>query len=206
MVAVDWKTSAAKQVILDDLNEKVLPADRNELSARRAWKDVYCHMVEFHGIECEQYRENLNRMRKSHLKKLESVDWTREAINHDKKFRKSMDSSGKKLFYLSEAAKKLRKDVKKGKHLEMKPKELRQTRPECVECSLKVFREHIYQQVRRFKFELYLEEKRTEHEEQRKTTLQNRNHKFSKRRRISRRSKEVQQLDDDSSVDESGSR
>ena len=47
----------------------------------------------------------------------------------------------------SEAAKRLKEDVDKGKHLEMKHSTLHQTRPEYLVFDLDVFRKHIYQEI-----------------------------------------------------------
>ena len=70
---VDWKTSAAKVVLEDDLREGVLPVDAKEMPPREAWNTVYEHLLEFHGVEYEQFRDNLNRMRKRHKKKKTNV-------------------------------------------------------------------------------------------------------------------------------------
>ena len=182
-MGVDWAKSAAKIIIQDDLRSGVLPATAQELSAKSAWDLVYSHLVEFHGVEYAQYRTNLNQMRKAYKKKFEDAEWVKEAIAHDLQFRKTADANGLPLFHLSRAAKKLRKDMERGLHNTMKPKQFWRTRPEYQAYSLKIFREHIYQQVRRFKFENYLEDKRLEKEKEREEHLKNRNVKMPKRRR-----------------------
>ena len=52
----------------------------------------------------------------------------------------------------SEAQHWLKKDMEDGKHLQLKPEELHQSRPEYVLLPLKVFRDHIAQPTRTGKY------------------------------------------------------
>ena len=186
MVKVDWATSAAKVVIMSDLKDKVLPAHASVMSAKEAWEKVYMHLVEFHGVDYEQFRENLNNHRRAYRKKREQVAWAKNAIAHDLELhpRKSHNHCGELVFAFSEAKKKLKKDVERRKHKTMKPIDLRNTRPEYKVFTLDKFRQRIYQQERREKFENYLEDKRDEKAKERQAHLQNRNKPgFPKRRR-----------------------
>ena len=69
MVTSDWKTSVAKAVIEDDLQEGILPAHAEELGPKEAWDHVCSHLVEFHSVEHTQFRTNLSDMRKNFRKK-----------------------------------------------------------------------------------------------------------------------------------------
>jgi hypothetical protein len=146
-MGVDWAKSAAKIIIQDDLRTGVLPASAQELPAKTAWDLVYSHLVEFHGVEYTQYRNNLNDMRRAYRKKIEDAEWAKDAIAHDLRFRKAADSQGLPPFHLSRAAKKLQEDMERGLHAAIRPKQFWRTRPEYQAYSLKVFRQHIYQQV-----------------------------------------------------------
>ena len=174
MPAVDWATSAAKVILLDDIKEGILPSD---YSPEDAWHEVYSNLVEFHGVEYEQFRRNLKSYRKSHQKMVDQVGWAKEAIAHDLKIhpRALFDHRGEWKFAFSLAKKLLEKDVARRKHEKMKPKKLRKTRREYELFPLDIFRQRIYQQVRRQKFENYLEKKRQEKEEDRKAYLANNN-------------------------------
>ena len=186
MVAVDWPTSAAKILIEDDLRSGVLPAHRNELSAKEAWEHVYQHLVEFHGVEYEHFRERLNATRKSFRKKRANVNWDAEAIAHDRALhpRRTIDRRGNRIFSMTEAKDLLLADVKAGKHLQMEPKKLQATGPPIYrEFDLSVFQQKIHQTVRRIKFENWLEMKREEKEKAREKAIKNRNKKMPGKRR-----------------------
>ena len=174
---IDWANSAAKQVLIDDLDSEVLPVDKEQLSAKEAWDQVYQHMVEFHGVPYKQFRDRLNALRKAHKKKKSYADWDAQAVAHDRMLhpRKAHNHLGQPVFSTTTALKSLADDVKAGKHKRMKPRELRETCPEYKIFSLSVFRQRIYQQRRRVKFEFYLEEKRLEKEKERKEHLESRN-------------------------------
>jgi hypothetical protein len=44
---IKWKTSRARQMILDDLVRGILPVDPAEMSATEAWEVCYVNMAEF---------------------------------------------------------------------------------------------------------------------------------------------------------------
>ena len=69
----------------------------------------------------------------------------------------------------------------------MKPMELRLTRDEYKVFKLEVFRQHIYQMVRRLKFENYREDKREEKRQDREEHLMNRNQANFKKKRKSKK-------------------
>jgi hypothetical protein len=176
---IDWANSSAKQILIDDLESGILPLDAKELSAKEAWDIVYQHMVEFHGVPYTQFRDRLNDLRKAYKKKKTNVMWDAEAIQHDRLLhpRKACNHRGEPVFSISVALELLAKDVKEKKHKRMKPKVLRQTRPEYQIFTLKVFRQRIYQQQRREKFDFYLEEKRVKKQKERQQLLKSRNPK-----------------------------
>ena len=174
---VDWKTSAARQVILDDLAEGILPVDATALPPREAWEEVYKNMVEFAGVPYTQFRTNLNNHRKQYRRKRENEAFDAEAVVHDRNLHppQLLNRRGKPVFYLSDAQRRLAKDVKKKWHLKYKPCELRRKRQVYRQFELAVFRQRIYQQVRREKFENHLEEQREKKRKARQEHLQSRN-------------------------------
>ena len=79
--------------------------------------------MEFHGVEHAQHRTNLNEMQKVHRKKFEDAEWVKEAVAHNLQLRKTANANGLPLFHLWCTAKKLQKDMEKGLHNAMKPKQ-----------------------------------------------------------------------------------
>lgn len=59
---------------------------------------------------------------------------------------------GEPMWYRSDAQKLLREDMKAGKHKEMTPSQLRDSREEYKQFSAKVFRDHIPQSTKRKKW------------------------------------------------------
>ena len=81
------------------------------------------------------------------------------ALHHDRTLhpRASHNQRGELIFDLDEAKLLLREDVKNKVHLGMTPRELHNSRPEYLRFKGKIFRQRIYQEVRRQKFIHYLE-------------------------------------------------
>ena len=56
---------------MDDLLTGILPLESSEISAREAWDQVYSNLIEFHGVEYDQYYRNLC----SHRRQVEKQLW-----------------------------------------------------------------------------------------------------------------------------------
>ena len=67
------------RIIVDDLIEGILPESHGQLTPRKAWDDVYSHMVEFQGVEYRVFRERLKTRREEHKNGLPTVDWLKSA-------------------------------------------------------------------------------------------------------------------------------
>lgn len=65
----------------------------------------------------------------------------------------------------SAAEKWLGKDIDDGKHTQMKPRELYQSRVEYQDYMLTIFRGHIHQEVKKRKFIAFLKNKQAKKEE-----------------------------------------
>ena len=57
--AISWRGSAARKVLLRDLEVGVLDLNDDEASAEEAWEDVYKHLVEFETVPFEQFKKQL---------------------------------------------------------------------------------------------------------------------------------------------------
>ncbi len=162
-----WLKSAARLRLLDDLEEGVLTLDAKKMPAKEAWDVCYKDEPEFKLVEYEQFRDRLNDHRKQvrDKKKRSAVD--EEAFQRDRKLhpRSNHNSRGEPVFDLSDAKELLRADIKEGRHDGMKPQEFRETRQEYKSFSKKIFKERIYQEIRRNKFISYLEMKRAKERE-----------------------------------------
>lgn len=106
----------ACRVLINDLENGVLPLDENDMSAADAWDQVYSHMPEFTGVTFHQFKMRLQWYRKQAKKRIEAAT---EAVNL------------------------LAEDVAQGKHLALGIEGLHQSRPEYLALPLSGFRDHV---------------------------------------------------------------
>jgi hypothetical protein len=81
---IDWKASSAKQIILDNLENGVLPVDEEECSAEHAWTLIYSKMAEFVPVVFSHFKE---RVRDHHKQCWEQITWSdreSEMLAHDR--------------------------------------------------------------------------------------------------------------------------
>lgn len=174
---IDWKNSAARDIIIQDLESGLLSLDRNEMPARMAWDLMYKNMIEFKDVLYTQFRDRLNDHRKvMSAKKIESKRQL-DLFNYSKTLHppKEKNSKGEPIWENHPAQELLRKDVADMKHKEMKPQALQASRHEYQVFDSKVFRDHIYQEIRRNKFMNYLNDKREMEAEAQAERLKNMN-------------------------------
>jgi len=159
---IDWRNSAAKEIIMDDLHCGILPADAAELPASEAWDLCYRHMVEFVSVDYEQFRDRLRDHRLQARKDIARAKIESDSLAHDRLLfpRQAVNNRGEPVFDTSDAKLLLRADVKEGKHNEMTPAELQSDRVEYHPFNARKFKHRIYQEVRRVKFINWLEQKR----------------------------------------------
>jgi hypothetical protein len=79
-----WKDSPAREVIMDDLLTGIMPLKSSEILAWEAWDQVYSNLIEFHGVEYDQYYQNLRSHRRQVEKQLGNSKWLRSALEHDR--------------------------------------------------------------------------------------------------------------------------
>ena len=156
-----WITSAARYIMLLDLEDGVLLLKDKEMSAEEAWK-VYSQMIEFKNVEFQKFKEKLKDHRDQvQIKLNRSINETR-AFERDLKIyppRKNNRNGG--IFWDNSKAKgKLQEDIANGLNEQFKPSQLHKSCPEYKMFKLDDFCQHIYQEVRRTKMLNMLETKR----------------------------------------------
>ena len=159
---IDWRRSEAKLVLLDDLQKNVLPLDESVVSAEQAWA-VYSEHEAFKGlVEFKQFKIQLKAHRQQVMKKKPDLSLQLHALAHDRQLhpRASHNNRGEPVFDMSDAKALLRSDIEEDKHLGITPSQFRQTRVEYKQFPLKIFKERVYQEVRRRKFVYYMNWKR----------------------------------------------
>jgi hypothetical protein len=159
---IDWKNSAAKEILMDDLHCGLLPADAADLSALEAWDICYKHMVEFVAVDYDQFKDRLRDHRRQVRKDVIRAASESDSLAHDRRLfpRQAENNRGEPVFDLSDAKLLLRADVKEGKHNYMTPTQLQRSRVAYHPFNSRKFKHRIYQEVRRVKFINYLEQKR----------------------------------------------
>ena len=160
---VDWRNSAVREIILDDLYTGTLSLDNNEVSAEEAWR-VYSEMPEFNLVQFDQFKRQLKAHRTQVKTKAESSIAEIAALHYDRELypRPTHNKKGHPIFRQSESQELLRKDMKDGLHKIMSPMELQQTRIEYAQWLKREFKQRIYQEIRYQKFINYLQAKREE--------------------------------------------
>lgn len=164
---VDWAKSTAKKIVMDDLEQDLLPLDEDVMSTEECW-NIYKQYPEFVGIQFSQFRLRLadHREQVRKIKNVSSYDeesFQRDRMLHPKKNR---NQRGELVFDGSTAQQRLVEDVKDKKHKRMSPTTLYYSRPEYQAFSLDKFRARIYQEERRRKFIFHLEVERAEKKKQ----------------------------------------
>jgi hypothetical protein len=165
---IDWRNSAAKQIIMDDLHCGILPADAAELSALEAWDICYKHMVEFVSVDYNQFRDRLRDHQLQAWKDIVRARSESDSLAHDQLLFpwRAVNNHGEPVFDTSDAKLLLHADVKEGKHNTMTPAELQSNRVEYHPFNPRKFKHRIYQEVCRVKFINWLEQKRGGAEEE----------------------------------------
>ena len=147
---VPWQKSGAKKLLTTDILD-------GKVTAGMKPKDVYSMHEEYKPYKYENFRNNLLALHKS-LQKLQGfADADSVALAHDLQVRPRAANNprGYPRWERSEAERLLKIDIDESKHLTMKPKELHQKRKEYQEFPLEVFRDHIYEEVRKRTVSLY---------------------------------------------------
>ena len=163
---IDWWNSKAKEMVLEDLIEGIVPLTDEECMAEEAWEVWYKNMAEFvrENVLFEQFKDRFKDHHKQISSKKIKSHKEMQAFLHHRSLHpeKTHNEKGEPLYDVHPAKPLLQDDVQMKKHKAMTPTDLQASRTEYGAFSLKVFRQHIYQEVHRQKFVFYLNIKRAE--------------------------------------------
>jgi hypothetical protein len=151
MRATTWRYSEARRLLEQDLRSGVIPLHGGEMTV----EECYTQRPEFSDFAFESFARRLQALRKQCTAKNNRSVADTAAFAHDCALlaRKQDDAPGVLLRWDgSEAERVLKLDVANGLHINLTPKNFHRSRPEYQVFSLKVFRGHIYQELKRRKF------------------------------------------------------
>lgn len=177
---IDWRKSQAKKIVTTDIEEKVLSAYEIVVSSEQAYA-VYKRLPEFKEVCYSQFKARLADHRRAFLKKEAESIREEDAFQHDCLLHprnETHDRRGKPIFDRSPAKDLLRNDIKNGAYPLLSPMELWNTRPEYKLFDLTTFRQRIYQEIRRNKFNNWCEVKREQKEGERAERNSKRDYTF----------------------------
>jgi hypothetical protein len=159
--AINWRKSAAKLIILSNIQEGVLP---NHLTAKEAWESCYMHIAAFRIVPFTQFRDRLRDHRQQHQKDTGRAAEEEIALEHDRRLfpRETHNLRGEPVFDMSHAKLLLREDVHNKIHLTMNPSDFHNSRPKYVLFKSRIFRDQLRQEIRRKKFLFHLELQHTQ--------------------------------------------
>ena len=149
---IKWRSSAAKQLLMDHLEEGKLPLDEEQCPIEAAW-NLYKSLPEFKNVHVDQFRRQLKAHREQVIRRKERLGHQDVAL---RKFRaenprKTHNNRGEPVFDMLPGKALLRQDVKDGLHEQMSKKDFRSSRPEYGVLLPKKFKARVYQEIRRQK-------------------------------------------------------
>ena len=169
---IDWKNSAAKGFLKECFKDGRIPLDYSDSGGPRLVWDTLCngnpafHRMVYGGTFTGRLRGVLkDHLAKENRKVIDQIAFDNFRVRHP---RQKVDHQGHILWHGSDAERLLKEDMKKGVHEKMivdtKTGKERQSRPkdfwlsrEEFQCfNLTVFRDHMYQERRKWKNENYL--------------------------------------------------
>ena len=181
---IDWWTSKTREIVLQDLNDGVLPLTEEEMPAKAAWNLHYKHLVEViqDQVRFDQFEKRLEDHREQVSKKKHHFNAQMEAFRRTRELHppKTHNKRGVKNFAFTEASKLLKKDIEQKKHLEMTVHELFLSRNEYhldVEWDENFFRRKVDQYIATQKFFNWIRYKQEKKEEREKE----KNHRHTKK-------------------------
>lgn len=144
-----WRYSQAKALLIDDIQKKIV---HQEMTA----DVVYLMRPEYQEYPIDKFKKYLAYLRTVAQKKRVAAFEDKVALA---KFKLSVENATPARKYppwgSSEAKILLLDDIEAEAHLKMKPSKLHPTRPEYLVYPLDVFRNHIYDEIRRTKGRSY---------------------------------------------------
>ena len=161
-----WEFSEAKKLLERDIIAGLV----GSVATGLAPKQVYAMRKEYADYEYPLFVRRLYSLRVKYEQLLDLAAEDEEALAHDLQLGLRINSKPYPRWPGSDAERLLTQDIKAGKHLEMKPRQLQASRPEYAPWALfpKVFRDHIHQELRAQLERPYWLARRKEKEEQKK--------------------------------------
>lgn len=171
--SIEWEI--AKPILEKDILEGRVPGTMEA-------KDVRALRPEYQGVKAENFKTNLKALRARLKKNKITSSWELAELRKDQGNHPRPDTNcrGEPQWDKSDAQRLLRQDVSEGKHLEMKPQQLYNTRNEYKMFTLKTFGEHVPQEVRHVKFGNWVEWKRNDDMNKKKDMLAKKKQKQAK--------------------------
>ena len=171
---VDWKKTKAKKILIEDLENDVLPLSADDMSAIDCWK-IYKQYPEFRGIQFDQFEERLADHRAAIERQKNVSYYDEESFLRDRMLRpvKPTNQRGEPKFYLSPAYDLLKEHIKEKKHKRLSPLTLWYGFEPYQAFDKSKFRQRIYQEERKQKFIFQLELKRAEKKKKYKLAKRN---------------------------------
>lgn len=144
---VTWKKSLAKKLLAQDIIAGEIDSDMD-------WNDVFWYRPEYAATSHRLFNGRLQRLLAAISSSRADALLDEDALKNDRRLfpKKSHNYRGEPQWDGSAAQSWLRIDVAEGKPDECSPKELYKTRKAYQVYPLKVFREHIHQEIRFQKF------------------------------------------------------
>jgi len=139
-----WRNSKARAMLVRML------MDKQSNVHKMTWKEIHASHEWFQEYDPMLFQRYVRDLRKANPQKVAVVTEDNETIKRElNRFPRPTKTNRGEPFWDTHPAKLLlRGDVKAGKHLDMKPALLHQTRSEYKAFSLKTFRAHVYQEKR----------------------------------------------------------
>ena len=177
---IDWRNHAAREILMEDLEQNGWLCGKDE-EARTVY-DIYMERQEefFKEVPFDQFELRYNEAIKKAVKRRARAAKEEEWLKHDRLLhpRKSHNARGEPVFDLdTEAKEQLKEDIENKLHKEMSPMALWESRSLYMKYREDIFRQRIYQEIRRKKFLNWLEKKRTK----KRKELKEKNIKFARK-------------------------
>lgn len=137
-----WRYSRAKNLLVQDIRD-------NTVMEGMAAVVVYEMHQEYHEFELKKFKTYLAYLRKVEKKKRIAAEEDRIALANFREQNQGAACPNPPEWSSSVAKTLLRQDIDAGEHERMKPIELYNSRPQYQIYSLHVFRNHIYDELRR---------------------------------------------------------
>ena len=151
---VNWLTTEAREILLQDLEDGTLPLEDEVMSAIEAW-GYYSQLFEFREIVYTQFEHQLIKHREQVGLKNAHIEKQLAAIAHDRRLHpeKAYNRRGERVFYLSPAYPLLVEDVQEERYKSLSKIALFHSRDEYKqEWKFEIFERRLRQEIMRQKF------------------------------------------------------